>query len=51
MPALPPRANLDHLRHQAKDLLHAARHGDSDVDPTIYRFYEIVQVYGRRSKN
>ncbi|MEV8444095.1 ankyrin repeat domain-containing protein [Actinosynnema sp. NPDC051121] len=28
MPALPPRPNLDHLRHQAKDLLRAARRGD-----------------------
>lgn len=28
MPTLPANANLDQLRHQAKDLLHAARRGD-----------------------
>lgn len=31
MPDLPPRPNLAHLRHQAKDLLHAAQHGDQDA--------------------
>ena len=29
MPYLPARPDLDQLRHQAKDLLHAAQHGDS----------------------
>ena len=28
MPDLPARPNLDQLRHQAKDLLHAAQRGD-----------------------
>jgi uncharacterized protein len=28
MPYLPARPDLDQLRHQAKDLLHAAQHGD-----------------------
>ena len=28
MPDLPARPDLDQLRHQAKDLLHAAQHGD-----------------------
>jgi ankyrin repeat protein len=31
MPALPVHANLDQLRHQAKDLLRAARAGDPDA--------------------
>ena len=29
MPYLPARPDLDQLRHQAKDLLHAAQHGQS----------------------
>jgi hypothetical protein len=29
MPALPVRPNLDHLRHQARDLLRAADAGDT----------------------
>jgi ankyrin repeat protein len=29
MPDLPARPDLDHLRHQAKDLLHAAQRGDA----------------------
>jgi hypothetical protein len=28
MPDLPARPDLDQLRHQAKDLLHAAQRGD-----------------------
>lgn len=35
MPALPAHANLDQLRRQAKDLLHAARHGDSDAQAEL----------------
>lgn len=31
MPSLPVRPDLDQLRHQAKDLLHAARRGDPDA--------------------
>jgi hypothetical protein len=31
MPDLPAQPNLDQLRHQAKDLLHAAQRGDSDA--------------------
>lgn len=31
MPYLPARSNLDQLRHSAKDLLRAARRGDSDA--------------------
>src|SRR5262245_30800882 len=31
MPTLPANPNLDQLRHQAKDLLHAARRGDVDA--------------------
>jgi len=31
MPYLPARPDLDQLRHQAKDLLHAARRGDSEA--------------------
>ena len=31
MPYLPVRPDLDQLRHQAKDLLHAARCGDPDA--------------------
>jgi uncharacterized protein len=31
MPALPVHANLEQLRHQAKDLLRAARAGDADA--------------------
>jgi ankyrin repeat protein len=31
MPTLPANANLDFLRHQAKDLLHAARRGEADA--------------------
>ena len=35
MPALPAHANLNQLRHQAKDLLHAARHSDSDAQAVL----------------
>src|SRR5262245_55967414 len=31
MPTLPANPNLDQLRHQAKDLLHAAERGDRDA--------------------
>jgi uncharacterized protein len=31
MPDLPARPDLDQLRHQAKDLLHAAQRGDPDA--------------------
>ena len=31
MPYLPVRPDLDQLRHQAKDLLHAAQRGDPDA--------------------
>ena len=31
MPDLPVRPDLDQLRHQAKDLLHAAQRGDPDA--------------------
>jgi hypothetical protein len=29
MPTLPANPNLDQLRHQAKDLVHAAKRGDA----------------------
>jgi hypothetical protein len=35
MPKLPIRPNLDHLRHQAKDLLRAARSGDAAAKARI----------------
>jgi ankyrin repeat protein len=35
MPTLPANPNLDQLRHQAKDLLHAARGGDPDATGRI----------------
>ena len=35
MPYLPVRPDLDQLRHQAKDLLHAAQRGDPDAIPRI----------------
>lgn len=35
MPKLPARANLDQLRHQARDLLRAARSGDPDARDRI----------------
>lgn len=35
MPALPAHANLDQLRHQAKDLLRAAHHGDCDAEAEL----------------
>jgi hypothetical protein len=35
MPTLPANPNLDQLRHQAKDLLHAARRGDPDARSRI----------------
>jgi uncharacterized protein len=35
MPDLPARPNLDQLRHQAKDLLHAAGRGDRDAAARI----------------
>jgi hypothetical protein len=31
MPDLPVRANLKHLHHQAKELLHAAKGADPDA--------------------
>ena len=31
MPDLPPHPDLDQLRRQAKDLLRAAQHGDTDA--------------------
>jgi ankyrin repeat protein len=37
MPTLPAHPNLDHLRHQAKDLLHAAQAGDADALVRIHR--------------
>ncbi|MGP8001420.1 MAG: hypothetical protein ACLPKI_29465 [Streptosporangiaceae bacterium] len=36
MPDLPARPDLDQLRHQAKDLLHAARGGDADAAGRIH---------------
>src|SRR5260370_39581558 len=35
MPDLPARPDLDQLRHQAKDLLHAAQRGDPDSTARI----------------
>jgi uncharacterized protein len=35
MPDLPARPDLDQLRHQAKDLLHAAQRGDPDATARI----------------
>ena len=35
MPALPPNPNLDQLRHQAKDVLQAAKRGDADARARI----------------
>jgi Ankyrin repeats (3 copies) len=35
MPYLPARPDLDQLRHQAKDLLHAAQRGDSEATARI----------------
>jgi ankyrin repeat protein len=35
MPTLPANPNLDQLRHQAKDLLHAASHGDRNARSRI----------------
>ena len=35
MPNLPARPDLDQLRHQAKDLLHAAQRGDSEATARI----------------
>jgi len=35
MPDLPARPDLDQLRHQAKDLLHAAKRGDRDAAARI----------------
>ena len=35
MPDLPARPDLDQLRHQAKDLLHAAQRGDRDATARI----------------
>ena len=35
MPDLPARPDLDQLRHQAKDLLHAAQRGDPDAAARI----------------
>src|SRR5262249_27266360 len=35
MPTLPANPNLDHLRRQAKDLLHAALRGDPDARSRI----------------
>ncbi|MPZ81692.1 MAG: hypothetical protein GEV28_15335 [Actinophytocola sp.] len=35
MPALPAHASLDRLRHQATDLLHAARHGESAAQAAL----------------
>jgi ankyrin repeat protein len=37
MPTLPAHPNLDHLRHQAKDLLHAAKAGDAEALARIQR--------------
>jgi ankyrin repeat protein len=37
MPTLPAHPNLDQLRHQAKDLLHAAKAGDADAVARILR--------------
>jgi hypothetical protein len=37
MPTLPAHPNLDQLRHQAKDLLHAAKAGDADAVARIQR--------------
>jgi hypothetical protein len=36
MPTLPAHPNLDHLRHQAKDLLHTAQAGDADAVARIH---------------
>jgi len=36
MPDLPARPDLDQLRHQAKDLLHAAQRGDAGAITRIH---------------
>jgi ankyrin repeat protein len=36
MPTLPPRSDLEQLRHQAKDLLRAAKSGDADARARIH---------------
>ena len=43
MPDLPARPDLDQLRHQAKNLLHAAQRGDPDATARI------ETVSGKRS--
>ncbi len=43
---LPERPNLDQLKHQAKDLLHAARAGDADA---MARF-RILPAFARDSE-
>ncbi len=38
MPCLPPHPDLDQLRRQAKDLLRAAQHGDTDA---VVRLHDV----------
>jgi ankyrin repeat protein len=44
MPYLPVRPDLDQLRHQAKDLLHAAQRGDPDADSRIRAVSDQVKL-------
>ena len=42
--ALPPRPNLEHLRHQARNLLRAAKAGDPDATERIRTFSDRVTL-------
>jgi hypothetical protein len=44
MPTLPARPDLDQLRHQAKDLLRAAKAGDADALNELLRASEWVTL-------
>ncbi|MBV9451494.1 MAG: ankyrin repeat domain-containing protein [Streptosporangiaceae bacterium] len=44
MPYLPVRPDLDQLRHQAKDLLHAAQRGDPDAAARIHAVSDRVML-------
>lgn len=44
MPDLPVRPNLDQLRHQAKELLRAAKNGDENACARLTRFSENVEL-------
>jgi ankyrin repeat protein len=46
MPALPARPDLDQLRHQAKDLLRGAEHGDQNAQARIHAVSERIILAG-----